>query len=90
MSHKPVCVTCQCEFRPKQCGVGLLDMFYPADKQKPQPYCLWEADIYWCPNCGFEVVMGFADQPYARQNEDGFLDELKHREANGKVIRSYF
>ncbi len=90
MSHKPVCVTCQCELRPKHCSVGLLDMFNPTNKKEPQPYCLWEADIYWCPNCSFEVVMGFADQPYARHNDDDLSTLVERREVDGTVIRCYY
>lgn len=41
------------------CGVGVLDMYRPSDSEKAEPYELFDADLWKCPSCGFEVVGGF-------------------------------
>ena len=66
MYHRPVCTKCQLEMRPEKNGVGVLDM---ADFG---PYQLWDADSYKCPNCQFEIVVGFGQVPVAHHHEEGF------------------
>ena len=77
MRHRPVCVKCKLEMRPETNGVGLLDMFNPPDKPEPQPYQVWDADLWKCPECGCEIVVGFGEGPVAR-----------HFEANGRLAKA--
>ncbi len=77
MYHKPVCVKCQCELRPEKVGVSVLDMFNPSDKAEPQPYQLWGADIYKCPKCKYEIIIGFANLPYAIHSQPDFSKVLE-------------
>lgn len=64
--HRPVCLTCGCELRPEQNGVGVLDM---ADYG---PYELWDADIWKCPRCGIQMVGGFGCGPISAHYKDDF------------------
>ena len=89
MNHRPVCVKCETEFRPEHNGVGLLDMFDPSDNPDPQPYQLWEADLYKCPKCGAEIVVGFAESPWVLHWQSEFQDRLTRKEAHDPVIRNY-
>lgn len=63
MNHRPVCVKCQIEMRPEKNGVGVLDM---ADFG---PYALWEADLWKCPSCSYEILTGFGQEPWAYHYE---------------------
>ncbi len=92
MRHRPVCAKCECELKPKENGIGLLDMFNPSDKSGPQPYQLWDADLYKCPKCGYEIVIGFGDLPMVEHwEEDEHLERtMYYYEANNRrVIRNY-
>lgn len=54
MSDK-ICVKCQVELRVKQNGVPLVQLSAIA------PVYLRMADLWHCPECGFEVILGVAD-----------------------------
>jgi len=84
--HRPVCKRCNCEMRPETNGVGLLDMFRPSDKPEPQPYELWDADLWKCEKCGFEIVGGFGDGPISAHYEDDFEVCIKNYERQGLII----
>ena len=86
--HRPVCAKCHCEMRPETNGVGLLDMFKPSDKPEPQPYELWDADLWKCPKCGIEVVGGFANGPISSHFEEVFQDMIKHYKGMGLIIEN--
>jgi hypothetical protein len=81
-SHRPVCVKCQIELRPQRNGVGVLDM------AKDEPYQLCEADMYRCPGCGFEVVIGFARTGW-EHFEPSFDRQLDRHRQQGTLIYNY-
>jgi hypothetical protein len=54
-------------------GVVLVKMF----SDPPRPYQLFQADIHTCPKCGYEVVAGVANQPYAEHFQDDFNDKFR-------------
>jgi len=91
MFHKPVCVKCQCELRPKTNGVGLLDMYNPSDKAEPQPYQIWDADLWACPRCGYELITGFGSRPIAEHWEEGGILERRIEYYNKlrQVVKNY-
>ena len=66
MNHNPVCAKCQVEMRPETNGIGVLDM---ADFG---PYQLWQADLWKCPVCGNEIIVGFAKEATTEHYLDGF------------------
>ena len=84
--HRPVCKKCNCEMRPETNGVGCLDMFCPSDHETPQPYELWDADLWKCPKCGVEIIGGFALDPIAIHYEQSFETTIKHYESRGLII----
>jgi len=61
-----VCVRCQRELRCKENQVGALLMDGNA------PDVLHDADLWECPGCGFEVVLGFGRAPMAYGAERDF------------------
>ena len=90
MNHEPVCATCQCEFRPEHNSVGLLDMYNPSNTNEPQPYQIWEADLWKCPKCGVEIVVGFGSDAILRHHEKPDFEKwLKYKEDNSKIIKNY-
>ena len=52
---RPVCVKCRCEMRPHKNDFIVEEM---ADTDRP--YRVWSTDLWRCPSCKAEVVMGFA------------------------------
>lgn len=56
-----ICVKCQVEMRPKENGVGAVEMV-GAD-----PYRLWDADLWACPACGVQAILGFGRLPVREQ-----------------------
>lgn len=74
---KPVCVKCACFYRPKKNGYYLIEGM-PTGAHDPtenirglrrpeawEPYKLWNADLYECPDCGHQIVVGFGQSPMA-------------------------
>lgn len=62
---KPVCVKCGKFFRVKKNGVAIEEGMPsgPVDDTLWEPYKLWNADLWECKTCGFQMVTGFAKQP---------------------------
>ena len=75
--HCPVCAACQTEMHPERNGVGVVDY---ADYG---PVNLWEADLWECPKCHIQIVVGFGDYPISSHIEDDFdkIMELYGRES---------
>ena len=72
---KSVCVKCEVELRPEKNGVIVAEMYQNNEKI----YKLWEADLWKCPLCYFEVVLGFAQYPFQEHfqgNCEKIVDEL--------------
>ena len=66
MNHRPVCVKCRTEMRPETNGVGLLDM------AEYGPYKVWDADLYKCPTCSYEIVTGFGVDAISHHIDEDF------------------
>ena len=81
---KPVCVKCACFYRPKKNGYCLVEGMpngttHPDENirghRKPeawQPYKLWVADLWECPDCGHQMINGFASRPLAEHYQSNF------------------
>lgn len=76
MYHRPVCVKCETELRPEKNGVGLLDYYRPSDEVEPKPYQIWDADLWKCPVCGIEIVVGFGDNPIDAHYNESFAKTI--------------
>ena len=89
---KPVCVKCQCFYRPKRNGFYWTEMMPSgvADPQenirglrKPQAwmdYKLWSGDLYECPDCEHQIVVGHGAQPIA---EHWHTEYMRQKVAHG-------
>lgn len=76
-----VCVECQIELRCKTNGVLLVEAATWGFMT------LRDADLWHCPECGFEIVLGAGEQHYAYWEGDGdLLAEIKRREARGQRV----
>jgi len=69
-----VCVPCQVEMRPKRNGVIVEE-----HREEGKPYKIWEADLWECPKCHHECILGFADRPIC------YYNELEYEENQKKV-----
>ena len=85
MTHEPVCARCEIEMRPKENDVRVIDWF----SEPPKPYQIWCADLWICPKCGVELVIGFGNRAFAEHYEEGFEDGLKNVKENYTVINNY-
>ena len=80
--HRPVCPKCHVEMRPEHNGVGVLDL---ADFG---PYELYDADLWKCPNCGAEVIGGFANGPISQHWRSDFLKMVEHYRKDGYLVEN--
>lgn len=87
--HRPVCRKCRCELRPEMNGVGVLDMYRPADADKQQPYTVWDADLWKCPKCGIEVVGGFGRGYISDHNRPDFQRHIDFYKNHSLLIENY-
>ena len=69
--HRPVCVSCQVELRPKKNSV------LACSRTKFGPTAIWYADLWKCVRCGSEVIMGFGILPVVYHHERDFNKYLK-------------
>lgn len=67
---KMVCIKCQTELEVLKIGVYVVTMMY--DGTRPQPYKIWEADLWKCATCDTRIVAGFACEPLAIHHEGDF------------------
>jgi len=83
---KLICQKCQCELRPVENGVRVIEMA----GDPPKPYKIWHADLWGCRGCGLRVVNGFGHEPIARNWQANFEDILeKERTYPGTIIYNY-
>jgi len=87
---KPVCVKCQCFYRPKRNGYVFLEMMpvgfedTTAEDRRGtkmphlwQPYKLWRGDLWACPECEHETVVGVAWEPISEHYKPDFEERVK-------------
>lgn len=80
MSLKPICVNCQCFYKPKKTGFDFLEGqptvdAAPRGRRSPEkwkPYKLWSGDLWECPDCGHEIIVGTGREAFAEHFEPGF------------------
>lgn len=75
MNYRRVCVKCQCFLSCKKNSVTVVEMasFGPA--------ALWRADMWECPQCGYQTIVGFGVGPiaehYEKERFEAFLSSAK-------------
>lgn len=75
-----VCVSCGAFMRVKKNGVTVEEQ-----TEDSQPYKLWDADLYACPQCGTEVITGFGREPLAEHYQPTYA---KTRERYAPVVEA--
>lgn len=69
MKLKPVCVACKCFYRPEKNGYYFTEMMPKGNHRNElirgirapelwEPYKFWVGDLWKCPDCGHEIVVG--------------------------------
>lgn len=89
---KPICVPCQRFMRPKKNGLAFIEGM-PTDNAKPglaepekwKPYKLWRGDLWECPDCGHQAIVGVARDPMAEHYQDHFKDEVARYDATLQI-----
>lgn len=90
---KPVCPTCKRFYKPKKNGYYFLEGM-PASNTTPpgtsheaewSPYKLWAGDLYECPGCLAQVVVGVPHRPIAEHYEFDFSRQLELYEPQVQV-----
>ena len=76
-----VCAKCRIELRPKTNDIVAIEM---ADFG---PYKIWAADLWGCPECGAEVILGFANHRMAEHYEPKFATVLQEAERNPLTVK---
>lgn len=82
---KPICVNCQRFYHPKRNGVTFIESMPNGDaampgKESPEcwtPYKVWLGDLWECPNCNSQIIVGVAQYPISEHYEDNFDEALK-------------
>lgn len=82
----PICVQCHVEMKIKTIGVEVTEMIcvYP-----PQPYKIWNADLFQCPICKVEVIASFGNRPCAESFQDDFESKVVFAKSNPKHVPIY-
>jgi hypothetical protein len=79
-----MCAKCHIELHCKQNGV------YVMEYAGQLPYKLWEADLWDCPGCGAEIVVGFGSKPLAEHYQMAFGAYVASIRKNGhEIINCY-
>lgn len=77
-----VCGKCKTELKIETTGVYVVEYF----NDPPQPYKIWQADQWMCPNCEYDIVAGFGLDPIAVHHEPEFEECLKKLRDNPAVV----
>lgn len=86
--HRPVCVKCQTELRCEKNEVVVLDMFGPNE----EIYKGFYADLFQCPGCGMQIVVGFGQNAFTEHFEEDHAEKLAIIERHTKpehIIRNF-
>lgn len=79
---KPVCVPCQRFYRPAKNGFEFTEGM-PVANNRPQPglaepdkwkpYKLWSGDLWRCPDCGNEIIVGVGYAAISEHYQHDFI-----------------
>lgn len=79
---KPVCVKCQCFYRPEKNGFCFTEgmpkgLNAPRGLRDPsawEPYKLWRGDLWKCPDCNHLIIVGCASSNFHEHYLPGFTE----------------
>ena len=58
-----ICVPCQKEMQRVKNGVVVEE-----HREDGSAYKIWHADLWGCPKCGYQCILGFGDRPIAHHH----------------------
>ena len=67
---KPICTPCRRFYRPKKNGIYFVEGMPQGDSWVP--YKLWMGDLWSCPGCSSEIIVGTGFHPVAVHHEPDF------------------
>ena len=80
---KPVCVPCERFMRPKRNGYYFVEGMPNGSPHLIgkgatgwKPYKIWCGDLWHCPTCGTETVVGVGSEPITVQHQSNFKEWL--------------
>lgn len=83
----PICVNCRRFYRPKQTGIEFLEQMPDGNTPRAEPgtseawrwspYKLWIGDLWECPSCETQVIVGVGAKPLAEHFMPNFAGELE-------------
>lgn len=84
---KPVCVGCERFYRPKVNGYTWIEGMPESADTPPglaqpagwRPYKLWSSDLWECPDCKHQIIVGHCQQPIEK-HDDRFVGLTKNIE----------
>ena len=97
MSLKPICVKCQCFYRPKKNGTYFIEGMPtgqaddgPAPRgtvapKRWKPYKLWVGDLWKCPLCSQEIIVGTPSGPISEHYKKDFKERCKELNAELQI-----
>jgi hypothetical protein len=90
---KPVCVKCQRFYRPKQNAYAWIEGMpngngVAAGLKEPEnwsPYKLWNSDLWECPDCETQIIVGHGAGPLSEHYRPDFAEQVKFYGASLQV-----
>lgn len=77
-----ICRKCETQLKPKENGVKVVELF----QNNQKVYKIWDADLWHCLICGFEVVAGFGESPMMEHYQGDIKKVVAELEEKGKTI----
>lgn len=66
------CAKCLTIMRPRK-----NDVCVHVTMEDGRPYQLWQADLWECPDCGVQVLLGYGERAWAEHYEPNFAAHLR-------------
>lgn len=88
---KPICIRCERFYRPKRNGFKFIEGMPnrqhacagTGDPAAWSPYKLWTGDLWECPDCGAQIIVGVGIAPISEH----YMDDFDHKvQAHGAEL----
>lgn len=66
------CVPCKTYLRPRKNDIYVLETM-----SSDEPYRIWNADLWECPDCGHQVILGYGTNHISEHYEPEFASWMK-------------
>ena len=84
MSFGPgyACASCRTLIRPRKNDIDVI-----IEDSEGRPWKIWAADLWECPSCGAQTIIGYGQNHYAEHYEADFADVMARIQKRGHVHR---